>query len=796
MLISRYFFQFCLLSMLLFSNGLKGAPAEQTSQQKLSSEVATTPPADLVALIGLSKELSEGYVDLKNQLEKFEDLEGTRKYFSESKNKLNEISNSITKQGISESTNYGELVDIRQKLKMMRYNLKNRMEPINEMLEDVSSLEAYWSGKKNNWVNLSQTISEAPSQSVQSLMKRAEEIIDDALNSISDKLQILIEDKIEGTELDSDLYKQLALVESLISKRRALFTFGDTPIMFTPSYFSQYNTQVFNESVHGVEELTWPSRQFFLDEYWIILLQLFVAGLIAGLMIYFRSPSNENQEEHLLQHRPFSVGILVSIVSLSMFYGTYPPVWQILLMLIGWTAFARLLVVFIPSGSRRWFVYWLITSLVFTSIFEEIKLPMQLYRLFLLIFSLSGAFVAYLCARKQNTKEGMRFIAVVLGILSVLFFFLAILVVLGFSEFSNLLFTSTIKIISFLLIARLFVFIAKEGISWTIYRSPLKDSSLFVSQGPSFIAKALTFIYILVGSVILVASLVSWHLFDNPLEAAEGISSLGISLGGYRLTIGMVIGAVLIIYAGYFASWIIQTLLKENFFHMVNVSGDVGQSIAKIIHYAIMTISFLFVLLMMGFSMTNLTIIAGSLGIGVGLGLQEIVKNFAAGILVLFERPVRVGDTIEFDGGPCTVKKIGLRSTLIQTRADTEIVIPNNDLIMNPLTNWTLSQKRYRLKFPVGVAYDSDVAEVMRIMKECGEGCQKVLKFRPPQVIFMDFGESTLNFEMRVWIGDEKYRREVQTEINQELEKRFRMAGVHIAYPQLDVHIHNKIPES
>lgn len=198
---------------------------------------------------------------------------------------------------------------------------------------------------------------------------------------------------------------------------------------------------------------------------------------------------------------------------------------------------------------------------------------------------------------------------------------------------------------------------------------------------------------------------------------------------------------------------------------------------------------FLLALATLGFTLTNLTILGGAIGIGIGFGLQAIVNNFASGLILLFERPIRVNDYIMLGAIWAEVKKIGLRSTVVRSFDGSEIVIPNSDLITNQVTNWTLSERHIRLIIQVGVAYGSDVTLVMRILKEIAERNLSVLSDPAPSTIFLGFGNSSLDFELHVRIKEFLYRRRIQTELNQEIERRFRLEGIKIPFPQRDLHV-------
>jgi len=194
-------------------------------------------------------------------------------------------------------------------------------------------------------------------------------------------------------------------------------------------------------------------------------------------------------------------------------------------------------------------------------------------------------------------------------------------------------------------------------------------------------------------------------------------------------------------------------------------------------------------LLALGLDLTNITIIGGALGIGIGFGLQSIVNNFVSGLILLFEQSVKVGDYVTLAGQWAQIKSLGPRATIIQTFDRSEIIVPNSDLIANPVTNWTLSDRRMRIVIPVGVAYGSDVQVVLQILMDCAMASSKVSRMPEPLVMFKTFGDSALEFELHVWIYDIDERHKVRSALHQDLERRLRDAGITIAFPQRDIHV-------
>ncbi len=190
-----------------------------------------------------------------------------------------------------------------------------------------------------------------------------------------------------------------------------------------------------------------------------------------------------------------------------------------------------------------------------------------------------------------------------------------------------------------------------------------------------------------------------------------------------------------------------------------------------------------------GFSFDKLAIIAGALSLGIGFGLQSIVNNFVSGLILLAERPIRVGDWIAVSGGEGTVKKINVRSTEIETFDRGSVIIPNSSLISDAVLNWTHTDAIGRARIAVGVAYNSDPEQVEKILMECARANKRVLSYPQPYVVFRDYGASSLDFEVRVYIPDVNYVLTVGSELRFAIFKALKEAGIEIPFPQRDVHV-------
>ncbi len=238
-----------------------------------------------------------------------------------------------------------------------------------------------------------------------------------------------------------------------------------------------------------------------------------------------------------------------------------------------------------------------------------------------------------------------------------------------------------------------------------------------------------------------------------------------------------------------------RRLVKDK---ILNYSGlDIGlqESISTIAVYIIWTIGILTSLHAFGINATSMTVALGALGIGLGFGLQNIFNNFVSGIILLFERPIQVGDAIEINGIWASVRKINVRSTVVQTWDNASLIIPNSEFISSQVTNWSFKDMRVRRNINVGVAYGSDTELVRKTLIEIAAGMPNVLKNPNPDVLFTDFGDSALIFRLRVWTLVD-HMLTVETNIRFEIDRLFRERDITIAFPQRDIHIRSIVKQS
>jgi small-conductance mechanosensitive channel len=237
-------------------------------------------------------------------------------------------------------------------------------------------------------------------------------------------------------------------------------------------------------------------------------------------------------------------------------------------------------------------------------------------------------------------------------------------------------------------------------------------------------------------------------------------------------------------------SGVVRRLLHRRILVHTNLDPGVRYAIARIVGYVVLVLGLFIGLETLGVNLSSLTVLAGALGVGIGFGLQNIVSNFVSGLILLTERPIRIGDRVDVGGTVGDITRIGARSTALVTNDNITIIVPNSEFITGRVTNWSIGDPKVRFHIPVGVSYGSDPRLVERLLLEGAAANPHVLKDPPPTVRFVEFGDSSLNFELRVWTIEMVTRPgALRSELNFAIWNTFKQHGIEIPFPQRDLHV-------
>lgn len=268
----------------------------------------------------------------------------------------------------------------------------------------------------------------------------------------------------------------------------------------------------------------------------------------------------------------------------------------------------------------------------------------------------------------------------------------------------------------------------------------------------------------------------------------------GFDIGGMRISIISIILGIISFFVTLFILKIIKNSLLTGNLSKIDMDAGIRNSLAAGLGFFGMIAGVFIAISVMGGSFKGLAIVAGALSFGAGLGLQNVVNNFVSGLILLFERPVKIGDWVIINGHEGIVKQISMRSTQLETFNKANVIIPNADLLSNSLINMTYKSKTARIDIPIGVGYDSNVSQVETILLEIAKGTKNVLSNPSPFVIFLALGESSLNFQLSCYTSDVNNKRFILTSILETVITRFREENIEIPFPQRVVHL-NTISE-
>ncbi|GHA61568.1 mechanosensitive ion channel protein MscS [Amylibacter ulvae] len=416
----------------------------------------------------------------------------------------------------------------------------------------------------------------------------------------------------------------------------------------------------------------------------------------------------------------------------------------------------------------------------------------------------AGAFGLYILARKfRNYRAGMtsedlatanetlsgRISRLLTGFCTIVAFVGPAVAAIGYINLgANIVFST---LLSLALIATLFLLFALlVNILETFQRKPVALSDGEVSQGTAggLYKSAVGFALICLALPVLA---IIWgarvsDISDLWIQLREGIS-----IGDTRFSISDFLSFVLIFSIGYTLTRLLQSALRTSVLPNTTIDDGAQNALVTGLGYIGIFLAALLAIMSTGLDLSNLAIVAGALSVGIGFGLQTIVSNFVSGIILLIERPIKLGDWVEVGAFSGYVRKISVRSTSVETFDRATVIIPNADLIGGTVTNWTHGNKHGRVIVPIGVGYGSDPRKIEEILFEIVKDHPMILKYPAPNVLFRRFGADSLDFEIRAILRDVNNMMSVASDLNYAIAERFKNEGIEIPFAQRDITIKN-----
>ncbi|HEX4952300.1 MAG TPA: mechanosensitive ion channel domain-containing protein [Thermoanaerobaculia bacterium] len=684
-----------------------------------------------------------------------------------------------------------EILLLRRRIDEQRTEVESLLEQVSSRAASLGEMIERWRERKERFAGWQDRLASDPAYpSIQGRLTAGRRHIGELLGDLERAVPALVGRQQHLRDLMLDADDMLLEVRRLRSEwRRSLLRAGE-PAMWQPAFgqsLAAASRDGFAPAGAFAAEVGRPTLGEGLR--WLLALVLGVT-VAWGLRRFHSWAAPEDPARRLLAH-PGAVAFFLSVIT-AVSARPFGPGWPDLLRAVLLAAAISLLAASIQRGwHRRLAVYLLAAGLLAQASLEAFAVAAPLYRLVVLGFAVLALPLVLVVVRKEvRRSEGRRtpFLAVArlgaVGLAS-----LAVAELVGYHALGRWLWKSLLGTLILIFVAHFLVRLVASLLRLALASPAAQSRPLLASLGPELERRATRAVKVLVVVLGLLTLADFWDLVDSPLQAWERATSFGFTAGGSRFTLANLLLAAGVLYAALLVSWLLRTTLEEAVGKRGDFDPGARESAKTLLHYGLITIGFLLALSFAGVDLRNVTILAGALGVGLGFGLQNIFNNFVSGMILLFERPVRQGDLVEVGGDLGTVRRIGLRSTVLETVDRSEIVVPNSQLISEKVTNWTLSSRSARLVIPVGVAYGTDLGRVREVLEEVAVAHPGVLADPPPVAVPLSFGDSAIQCELRVWVANADDRPRLLGALIERVGQRFAEEGIAIPFPQVDVHL-------
>jgi potassium efflux system protein len=283
----------------------------------------------------------------------------------------------------------------------------------------------------------------------------------------------------------------------------------------------------------------------------------------------------------------------------------------------------------------------------------------------------------------------------------------------------------------------------------------------------------------------------------GPAQAAVArMLRAGVSVGALSVSVGDVMAFALTVWLSFLLARLVDFVLQEDVFTRVRTGRGVPYAISGLVRYTLIFLGLLVALSAAGVELSKLTVIVGGLGVGIGFGLQNVVNNFVSGLILLFERPIQVGDSVQLPDAWGKIKRIGIRTSVIRSFDGADVIVPNGMLISDKVTNWTLSDQRRRIEVDVGVNYGTPAQRVIDLLVGVAKANPGVIKDPEPQAYFLNFGDNALEFKLRVWVEVTDRGYSIRSELAVAVQEALEHAGIGVPFPQRDLHLVSVSPNA
>jgi potassium efflux system protein len=786
------FFRSCFLVVVLMAGiGLplfSLSAEENPGEAQVAATTSKEQEATLIQIYSWATILPKELIDLQTRLAKEKSSKAVEKELAVLQKEAETLKRNMASDGASSELQLMNTKSYKTKSFKISSRLKRLSEPITSTITYLSTQRKEWQSKKDqiSGYDNKEVLSLALAEKQQEILI---ETVEKALEFIMEQLaQVLAVGKKIG-DFQIQLYSDDAELKGMVAELRAAALQKTSSSILSKKFYTRINLNQLLQSYSNTRRFVDNQMENLENDRDLIVLVFFVCFLV-----YLGVNKSKGSITAASRWYPFALYPLATTIFLASSLNAFldmmpidldlPLQWEALLYIMTMLAAIRLTTQLIEKKLHQRLLIRLIMFMAIAMIMILLDLPQVLILLF--VFYASIVALVYYFYQLPSFRGKTGFTPWFLRTLGIFPAAVILFGISGYDQVAVILFSSLLSAV----IASLIV--------WILYRLHIGFFDFILSALPSamfrdnreVILKSMQPIIICLHTIFLIGiQAVVWGIYPNVHAAFTGIFISGFEIANFQISPGFFLTIFFFVYGALLVSKAIQMILLNRVLPRYGAERGVQLAITRLTHYGILTVGFLVMLNVLGFRLNQLALLGGALGVGIGFGLQAIVNNFTSGLILLFERPIKVGDTIQVGTEIGEVKNLGLRATVIQTFDNAEIVVPNSDLVTLQVTNWTLGERKARIRVPVGVAYGTEVAKVLEILLVCGNANPMVLTTPPATSFFLAFGASSLDFELRVWIPEYLDRVKVLSDLNQDIENEFSMNNIEIPFPQTDLHL-------
>jgi len=722
--------------------------------------------------------------ELKLQLDKFiaEQPVEAKKVQTKIMELNRELRRILLVHGLSYNTPI-ECRDTLKKIEALKESVHSGINPVKEQIKDLDLLEKEIKGRKEEYSKLAEDESLSASAPI---IREYVEDLDKVLTSVVKVKQLLVFFPNTADDFLSRLEQRRSVVERKLVDLWKAYFFKPTPFNFftseawkwVPIVTANWWKYVPLFGLTPTEEQKGAYHDFIFQ----IILSWLVASMVGFLFLMWlgkKLPESHPVRNFLPSFVCTALGVSVlinTLISEHFQFGSYQSFADIFIsggaVSFAWNLRKDTSSDDVPRTVHN--ILWPLWLIYATGIILQMLCmhPIVATPVFTVLFLLSSLYCYLLEKRMTNGRD--RKLSTLTAALSAI---LVVAALLGWVSLAML-----ISALWFMIILNIELGSGLSGYFWKVIHSGRHKSHILILLSNMLLP--LVFIGLLTLMVVWAA------IYMGGMPLLQRIIQWEIDWGMVRLRITTVLTLAALFFMTRSLIALFHTAIRLQRKRWENIEEGVIKSLQILSSYIIWTCYVIVSLHFLGVGIGNLTIIAGGLSVGVGFALQDLIKNFASGLILLFGRSIHPGDEIQVDDVNGRVKSIHIRSTTVQTNEDSTVFLPNSDLVSKKIVNWTHKNTRGRTEVIVGVAYGTDTDLVKDLLVKCALANPEVLTEPPPYVLFNDFGDNTLIFHLRFWIMHVVLAKDrVRSEIRFDIDRVFKERGIEIAYPQRDIHI-------